>query len=72
MTPPEEFVPLGMASLDIEQHALENQVIYLLNKLPLVHRDPFDRTLVTHAIAHGLTIITPDPNIHRYPVNCLW
>lgn len=69
---PEEFIPQAMESLDIEQHGLENKVIYLLNNLPPIHRDPFDRILVAHAICHGLTILTPDPHIHRYPVNCLW
>lgn len=51
---------------------LDQEVIYLLKNLPAIHRDPFDRILVAHAIAHGPTILTPDSNIHRYPVHCLW
>lgn len=36
--------------------------------LPLIHRDPVDRMLVAHALAGGMTIVTADANIRRYPV----
>ena len=28
-------------------------------QLPVLHRDPFDRILVSHTIVRGLTILTP-------------
>ena len=40
--------------------------------LPPLHRDPFDRGLVSQATVHGLTIVTPDPDIRAYPVPTLW
>ena len=40
--------------------------------LPPHHRDPFDRGLVSQAILRGLTIVTPDPWIARYPAPVLW
>ena len=40
--------------------------------LPPHHRDPFDRGLVSQAILRGLTIVTPDPLIARYPDPVLW
>ena len=36
------------------------------------HVDPFDRLLVTQALAENLPIATPDPLIARYPVQILW
>ena len=36
------------------------------------HRDLFDRGLVSQAILRGLTIVTPDPLIARYPAPVLW
>jgi PIN domain nuclease of toxin-antitoxin system len=36
--------------------------------LPLIHRDPVDRMLVAHALVDGMTILTADANIRRYPV----
>lgn len=40
--------------------------------LPWHHRDPFDRLLVSQAIAEGLTLITKDESIRRYDVETLW
>jgi PIN domain nuclease of toxin-antitoxin system len=41
-------------------------------KLPALHSDPFDRMLVSQAIVHGLTIVTPDPLITQYPARTIW
>ena len=41
-------------------------------RLPPLHRDPFDRMLISQAIAHGLAIVTPDPQIAQYPVRIVW
>lgn len=42
-------------------------------ELPPIHADPFDRILVTTALAHHLTILTPDQLISCYPnVKTLW
>lgn len=37
-------------------------------RLPLVHRDPFDRLLVAQAMLEHLTIVTADRQIARYDV----
>lgn len=39
--------------------------------LPQIHRDPVDRMLIAHALASGMTLITADASIRRYPVACL-
>jgi PIN domain nuclease of toxin-antitoxin system len=39
--------------------------------LPDIHRDPIDRLLVAHAMCSGLTLVTADTNIRRYPVECI-
>lgn len=43
-----------------------------LQRLPDIHRDPFDRLLICQAIEHGLTLVTPDLLIQRYPIKTLW
>jgi PIN domain nuclease of toxin-antitoxin system len=43
-----------------------------LNGLPDHHKDPFDRMLIGQAIADGLTLITSDAWIQRYPVKTRW
>lgn len=35
--------------------------------LPLVHRDPFDRLLIAQSIVEGITLLTADPIVARYP-----
>ena len=37
--------------------------------LPLHHRDPFDRMLIAQAQIEGLTLVTSDREIRRYPVS---
>jgi PIN domain nuclease of toxin-antitoxin system len=37
--------------------------------LPHHHRDPFDRMLIAQAQVEGLTLVTSDREIRRYPVS---
>jgi len=46
--------------------------IKTLETLPLLHRDPFDRLLISTAIVENLTLITADENIHKYDVSWIW
>jgi PIN domain nuclease of toxin-antitoxin system len=43
-----------------------------LKNLPHHHNDPFDRLLISQAIAENLTIISADRHFNSYPVNILW
>jgi len=40
--------------------------------LPDLHRDPFDRLLVSQSQMEGMPIITADENIRRYDVETIW
>lgn len=40
-------------------------------RLPLIHRDPFDRMLIAQAQVENLTLVTRDTQIHKYEVNVL-
>ena len=39
--------------------------------LPPLHRDPFDRILIAQSLCEGLTLITRDPSIIKYPISFL-
>ncbi|WP_028220667.1 type II toxin-antitoxin system VapC family toxin [Paraburkholderia oxyphila] len=41
--------------------------VMALEGLPPIHRDPFDRLLVAQAIAEGVTLLTHDESVARYP-----
>jgi PIN domain nuclease of toxin-antitoxin system len=57
---------------DFDIIQIEDAYLKIYLNLPLIHRDPFDRLIISTAIAEGLTILTHDKNIHKYNVNCLW
>jgi PIN domain nuclease of toxin-antitoxin system len=69
---PDVFVPMvrdasGIASLEIDEESALHA-----GRLPGLHADPFDRMLVAQAIVHGMTILTPDPQIEQYAARVLW
>jgi PIN domain nuclease of toxin-antitoxin system len=57
----------GFAPLPIDEESALH-----VSRLPILHRDPFDRMLVSQAIVHGLTILTPDPLVTQYPARTAW
>lgn len=66
--PPAEYLPTqrdahGVASLSIEEGAMPH-----LAALPQLHRDPFDRLLLSQSLQYGLTFATVDPAVAAYPV----
>jgi PIN domain nuclease of toxin-antitoxin system len=70
--PPREFIPLAVKRHGLNYASLGDETIWFLQKLPLLHRDPFDRLLIAYALTHGLTLVTPDPQIQQYPLPVLW
>jgi PIN domain nuclease of toxin-antitoxin system len=38
-----------------------------IRALPLIHKDPFDRILIALATVEGITLLTADPIVARYP-----
>jgi PIN domain nuclease of toxin-antitoxin system len=63
---PERIRDGGFRELPItSEHAIA------AGRLPLIHRDPFDRMLVAQAQRENLTLVTKDPHILEYPVPVL-
>jgi PIN domain nuclease of toxin-antitoxin system len=40
--------------------------IEIFSRLPLRHRDPFDRLMIAQAVAEGLTVVTSDRAFRFY------
>ena len=57
---------------DFEELFVSGKSIELLKSLPDIHRDPFDRILITMAQDNNLTIITKDSKIPLYDVKTIW
>lgn len=70
--PPDRFVPEVREAHGVVPLALDEAAALGAARLPDLHRDPFDRMLVSQAIAHGMVILTDDRILWRYPARCLW
>lgn len=38
-----------------------------IDSMPPIHKDPFDRMLVTQALIEGMTLLTADSQVAQYP-----
>jgi PIN domain nuclease of toxin-antitoxin system len=39
----------------------------MIEALPPLHKDPFDRILVAQSVVEGITLLTADPMVAQYP-----
>ena|ERR1022692_874141 len=69
--PLETILPSAMEASQIRSLAITMEHALAVRSLPLLHRDPFDRTLVAQAQVEGLTIVTADEILSGYDVPTL-
>lgn len=65
---PGALIPRLLRDSGLELAPLQNDAIFMLEKLPRLHRDPFDRLVMTTAMVNGWEIATSDPVMDGYPV----
>ena len=58
--------------MPIELLPITPRHVAVVESLPFIHRDPFDRILVAAAKTENMTILTTDANIPKYDVPCVW
>ncbi|MDR1329072.1 MAG: type II toxin-antitoxin system VapC family toxin [Oscillospiraceae bacterium] len=46
--------------------------VKIVETLPFIHKDPFDRVIVATAKANGLTLISVDENVRKYDIDWVW
>lgn len=66
---PETYLPKQRDLHQISTLALDESSVIQLAKLPLLHRDPFDRMLICQALQNGLIIATVDSAVRAYSVS---
>lgn len=71
-TDPVRFVPAQREAHAIRPLEITEEAALHQSRLPVLHRDPFDRLLVSQSIVQELTILTPDPLIAQYGCRTLW
>ena len=51
---------------------IKRKHVKIIETLPLLHRDPFDRILIASAMSEDMCLITDDEEIHKYDVPWIW
>jgi len=51
---------------------VKGEYIKIVESLPYIHRDPFDRLLISTALSEKMMIITTDDNIRKYDISWIW
>lgn len=69
---PDRYVTAMRVERGITALPIDEESALHATRLPSLHRDPFDRLIVSQAIVHGLTILTPDPIVASYPARTMW
>jgi PIN domain nuclease of toxin-antitoxin system len=68
---PERYVPDRVKEAGFLHLPIKLEHVTQVHSLPPVHKDPFDRLLVSQARVEGLTILTGDPHFAKYSINVL-
>ena len=70
--PFDEFVDTTIHSYSLRPLNIQIPHLRRLARMPLHHRDPFDRLLIAQSQVEGLPILTSDAAFDDYPVQRVW
>lgn len=70
--PVAEFVDRHVRKLALERLPLEDVHAAVVEKLPLLHRDPFDRLLIAQATVEEIPLVSADLTFQKYDVEVVW
>jgi PIN domain nuclease of toxin-antitoxin system len=57
----------GLLDNGYSELPIHSQHVIAIESLPPIHKDPFDRILVAQAVVEGITLLTTDSRMARYP-----
>lgn len=70
--PLRQFMDTHLAANAFDVIPVEPRHVEPLTTLPLHHKDPFDRLIISQAIVEGITVVSADTAFDSYPVTRLW
>ena len=70
--PPEQFFRISLERYKLIPLSFSPFAAVELAALKHHHKDPHDHMLICQALAHNLTIMTPDEQIQKYDVQTVW
>jgi len=47
-------------------------LLHHVGRLPIIHKDPFDRLLLAQAASEGWVLVSNDETVRKYPVATVW
>jgi PIN domain nuclease of toxin-antitoxin system len=63
----QEQVDQGLQVLPLQlEHILQ------VDRLPHIHKDPFDRALIAQAVVENALFVSKDSSLAAYPVKLMW
>ena len=71
-SPPAQFLSECISGYDLSVIDIQLRHTLHVGGLPIHHRDPFDRMLVSQAQLERLSILTADPAFSHYDVEIVW
>ncbi len=57
----------GLLDNGYSELPIGSEHVVAIENLPPIHKDPFDRILVAQAQVEGITLLTADPTLAKYP-----
>ena len=57
----------GLLDNGYSELPMGSEHVVAIESLPIIHKDPFDRMLIAQAQVEGITLLTSDPTVAKYP-----
>jgi PIN domain nuclease of toxin-antitoxin system len=57
----------GLLDNGYDELVITSEHAIAVDLLPPIHRNPFDRILIAQSTVEGITLLTTDPRVARYP-----
>ena len=69
---PPRWLEAGLKSIEAEVLPIRATHVYHVGRLPMIHKDPFDRVLLAQAASEGWVLVSNDETVREYPVATVW
>lgn len=70
--PFDTLFPAQLRQNDIQLLSIEVAHLSQVSKLPLHHRDPFDRLIIAQSVAEGIPVVGTDSIFDAYSIQRIW
>jgi PIN domain nuclease of toxin-antitoxin system len=72
LAPYDDFMKRGIEDNDFTILPIETKHTSILTTMPMHHKDPFDRLIISQALVEGIPVVSIDLEFDAYGVTRLW